>query len=279
MRLQEEIVQIIAKIVNHEISDKDLAREMQCGGNQSQAFKRLVDRCLLLAKAEQLNFVVTDEEFDTALMEILDEEQPFGLPPGSLQDMDALEMESLIRHNIIIRKYVASLCPHEQPILEEKLKELYQEQIENFCCEEMVRCSHILVKGDDALEKITQLRARIKNPADFIAECKTYSDCPSNESCGDLGYFPRGKLFPEIEKVAFSLKKGEISQPFKSPEGYHILMLTDRKQKTQIPFEEIKHSLISHLQVMAREYFLLRHLGELYEEFQDQILIFNNAFK
>lgn len=272
-------MQIVAKVVSHEISDKDITRELGCGGSEKQALKRLMDRCLLLEKAEQLGFGVSDEEFDLALMNILDEEEPFGLPPGSLQDMDALEMETLIRHNIIIRKYVASVCPEDDTIPEDKLRDIYQEQIENFCCEEMVRCSHILVKGEDALDKITDIRAQIKNPDDFTAVCQSCSVCPSHECCGDLGFFPRGKLFPQIDEVAFSLQKYEISHPFETPEGFHILMLTDRKRKAPVPFEEIKQSLASQLQQMEREYFLMRHLTELYEEFQAQILIFSDALK
>jgi parvulin-like peptidyl-prolyl isomerase len=272
-------VQVIAKVVSHEISRKDLDREMACGGTEEQALKRLIDRCLLLEKADQLSFSVSDDEFEIALMELLDEEEPLGLPQGLLQDMNAQELETLIRRNIIIRKYVASLYPSDMPIPVEKIKELYHEQLDNFCCEEMVRCSHIFIKGENALERITAIRAQIHNAEDFRKVCASYSECPSHKCCGDLGYFARGKLFNEIDEVAFSLQPGEISRPFETPEGCHILMLTDRKCKCLIPFEDIKDSLATHLGQMEREYFLLRHLAELYEEFYSQILIFDDALK
>ena len=272
-------MQIVAKVVSKTISQKDLDREQACGGTESHALKRLIDRCLLLEKAEQIGVTVSDEEFDIALMEILDEENPFGLPPGSIQNMDALEMEILIRRNIIIRKYVANICPDTLSFGDDKLRELYKEQIDMFCSEEMVRCSHILIKGESALEQITEIRSRIKSSEDFLAYCKECSDCPSNECCGDLGFFPRGKLFPQIDEVAFSLELNEISQPFKTPEGYHILMLTERKCESPIPFEEIKDSLNDHLIQMEKEYFLMRHISELYEEFKNQILIYKDALK
>ena len=272
-------MQIVAKVVNREISRKDLEREMACGGTEEQALKRLIDRCLLLGKADQLSFSVSDDEFEVALMQLLDEDEPMGLPAGLLQDMNAQEMETLIRRNIIIRKYVASLYPGDMPIPAERIKELYQEQIDKFCCEEMVRCSHILIKGENALERLTVIRSQIHDPDDFKQVCESYSDCPSNKCCGDLGFFPRGRLFSEIEEVAFSMQPGEISMPFESPEGCHILMLTDRKCKCLIPFEDIEESLGTHLGQMEREYFLLRHLAELYEEFSSQILIFDHALK
>jgi len=273
------MVKIIAKVVNHEIFERDITREMACGGSASQALKRLIDRCLLLEKAYRQGLDVSDEEFDIALMEILDEEEPFGLPAGSLQDMDALEMEILIKRNILIRKYIAFLYPEDEPIEETKLKEFYDEQIQNFCCEEMVRCSHIFIKGDDALERITEIRTRIQAPSDFAEECKRCSVCPSNECCGDLGFFPKGKLFPEIDEVAFKLNINEISPPVASPEGYHILMLTERKCKSPIPFEEIKDSLAAHVRQLEKEYSLMRHLAELYEEFKHQIIVFDDVIK
>lgn len=272
-------MQIIAKVASYEITNKDLAREMGCGGTESQALKRLIDRCLILEKADQLNFSVSDEEFEISLMKILDEDEPLGLPSNLLQDLNAQEMELLIRRNIIIRKYVASLYPDNMPISEEHLQELYKEHLDSFCCEEMVRCSHILIKGEDALDRLIAIREKIQDADDFYKVCASCSDCPSIECCGDLGYFSRGKLFTEIEDVAFSLQPGEISKPFESPEGGHILMLTDRRCKCLLPFEDIKESLGSHLQQMEREYFLKRHLIDLNKEFQSQILILDDALK
>jgi len=68
---------------------------------------------------------------------------------------------------------------------------------------------------------------------------------------------------------------GEISQPFRSPYGYHILMKTGYKEKDYIPFEDIKDSLSARLQQIEREYRLLRHLAELRKQYASQIVIYN----
>ena len=55
---------------------------------------------------------------------------------------------------------------------------------------------------------------------------------------GGLGFFVRGALFPEYESVAFSLNIGDVSDPFKTEVGYHLVLLEDRvgeKIKTFIP--------------------------------------------
>lgn len=271
-------MQIIAKVLNIEIFERDLEREMCCGGDSQRALHRLIDRCLLLVKALQLGYEASDAEFDIALFELLDEEEPFGLPAGSLMKMSAKEMETLLRRNIIIKKYLQSIYPRTD-ISEDKLQALYQEQKESFVCEEMVRCSHIFLSGEKARDRIHEIRKRIHSKEDFLSFCNSCSECPSHKCCGDLGFFPRGKLFPEIDAVAFSLELNEISEPFASPEGYHILMLTDRKPAGPIPFEEIKQSLLAQLKQMEREYYLLHHLSELYQEYKNNIIILNDAYK
>lgn len=54
-------------------------------------------------------------------------------------------------------------------------------------------------------------------------------------------------------------------------------MLTDRKKAGPIPFEEIKASLANQIRQMEREYFLMKHLSELYEECQSNIKLFHDA--
>ncbi len=89
-----------------------------------------------------------------------------------------------------------------------------------------VRASHILVPTED---KANWIYKEIKNGKSFEKLAKEYSDCPSKANGGDLGYFGKGQMVGEFEKVAFSLKEGEISKPVKTQFGYHIIKVTGRK--------------------------------------------------
>ena len=65
--------------------------------------------------------------------------------------------------------------------------------------------------------------------ADFHSLAEKYSDDQGSAvSGGRLGFVVRGSLFPEYEAVAFGLSKGEVSAPFKTSVGYHIVLLEDR---------------------------------------------------
>lgn len=89
-----------------------------------------------------------------------------------------------------------------------------------------VKASHILVKKRSEAEKILE---ELKKGASFAELAKKHSECPSRKRGGDLGWFGRGKMVPEFEEAAFSLKKGELSDIVKTQFGYHIIKATDTK--------------------------------------------------
>lgn len=114
---------------------------------------------------------------------------------------------------------------------------------------ESVKAKHILirVKGapmpgvegrpeltdEQALAKANAVRAKLVGGADFAIVAKADSDdSGSAAQGGDLGEFRRGMMVPPFEQAAFSLKVGEISQPVKSPFGYHIIVVQEHKLKT-----------------------------------------------
>ena len=83
-----------------------------------------------------------------------------------------------------------------------------------------VRCAHILVKTEqEAREIIDQLNRGVS----FSKLAMEKSLCGSARKGGDLGVFGRGRMVREFENAAFSLQKGEISQPIKTQFGWHVI--------------------------------------------------------
>lgn len=109
-----------------------------------------------------------------------------------------------------------------------------------------VNASHILVEteaeGNSILEKL-------KNGEDFAKLAAEHSKDASNaRNGGDLGFFSRGRMVPEFEEAAFNLNVGEISGLVKTRFGYHIIKVTDKKEGTQLSFEETKDLVKKQLQ-------------------------------
>ncbi|MFL5786021.1 MAG: peptidylprolyl isomerase, partial [Bacteriovoracaceae bacterium] len=99
--------------------------------------------------------------------------------------------------------------------------------------------------GDDAkaLDKAKEIRAKVttKNFGD-IAKKETQDPTGKNNG-GDLGWFSAGRMVPEFEKVAFTMKPGEISQPVKTQFGYHIIYVQDKHAAESKPQESVKEEL------------------------------------
>ncbi len=89
-----------------------------------------------------------------------------------------------------------------------------------------VKANHILVKTEGEARKIVE---ELKKGASFTKLAEQHSQCPSKKKGGDLGWFGRGKMVPEFEKAAFSLKKGETSDVVKTKFGYHIIRVNDTR--------------------------------------------------
>ena len=83
---------------------------------------------------------------------------------------------------------------------------------------------------EDVRKRLSDLRQQILDGANFNDLAKKYSDDQSAQSnVGEMGYVARGAMVPEYEAMAFRMREGEISQPFKSPFGFHIMQLIDRR--------------------------------------------------
>ncbi|MDP2173408.1 MAG: peptidylprolyl isomerase [Candidatus Cloacimonadaceae bacterium] len=278
---------IFAKVFDITISEDEVKRESKrlIGASESeeltikQALSRLIDECILFHEAIREGFEMNECEFDAALLESLEDMDNTSIDcPMNMRQAE--ELEQSLKRRIVVRKYMRALWEKRLNIGEAELNAFYEDQKEVFFAPETVRASHILIKKDseDALARISELRASIKSSEDFLARCNQ-SECPSNIRCGDLGYFPRGKMIREIEEVAFSLELNQISDVFSSPFGYHIIMLTERVIPHQVPLDEIRESLRTRLAQLEREFFLIRHISELRSKHESAIDILVENYK
>ncbi len=137
---------------------------------------------------------------------------------------------------------------------EEELRQYYQEQQQAFTTPEERRVRHILiaVKPDaspeekqKALEKAKAIRQRLLKGEDFAQLAREVSDDPGSKAKGgDLGFVRKGALEKHFEQAAFSLPKGEISEPVETPFGYHLIQVTEIKPAKVKPFETVKDEIV-----------------------------------
>jgi peptidyl-prolyl cis-trans isomerase D len=158
------------------------------------------------------------------------------------------------------------------------LKQKYDEQKDHFKSTEQREVSHILVKVDKnadaaaqkaALEKAQNVAKEAKSGKDFAALAKADSDdLGSKAQGGDLGWIEKGVTDPAFENALFAMNKGDISDPVKSDEGYHIIQLRDIRAEKVRSFDEVKSDLAKQYVDSERE----RQYSDLASKLTDAIL-------
>ena len=91
-----------------------------------------------------------------------------------------------------------------------------------------VRASHILVKTEEEAKKLLEEIQTGKSKFEDLAALESL--CPSGARGGDLGFFTEGQMVKPFEEAAFSLKKGELSNPVQTQFGWHLILLTDAEE-------------------------------------------------
>jgi len=137
---------------------------------------------------------------------------------------------------------------------------------------------HILIKTNqlvsnaEARQRLERLRQRILNGADFGALARANSDdTASAAQGGSLGWFNPGQMVPRFEEEVNKLQPGEISKPFQSRFGWHIVqVLSRRKQDETQKYERIQARQAIHKRKSeeALEEWLRKMRAESYVEYR-----------
>jgi peptidyl-prolyl cis-trans isomerase SurA len=117
-----------------------------------------------------------------------------------------------------------------------------------------IRISHILKRFSRDLKDSTatqdtiwQIYDKLKHGADFAALAQKFSDDPpSREKGGDIGFYERETLRPDIANLLYELPLDTISTPYRQPYGYHIFKITGRRAVA--PFSDLEKDLRSQYQ-------------------------------
>lgn len=94
----------------------------------------------------------------------------------------------------------------------------------------LIRLNEV-VSENDARNRLNSLKDRITNGADFGELARLQSDDTSAVRGGDLGWVTPGDVVPEFERAMDALKLGQVSDPFKSPFGWHIVQVLERREQ------------------------------------------------
>ncbi len=246
---------IICKIDNYIVLKSDLEAAYQhylTEGNapSDQArcglLNRLIMNKLMVAKAEIDSVVVTDAEVDrntSQRMQMIlqsngNSQEELERQYGKTLDQIKIELRDQIREQLLSREMTERITK-DITITPSEVKKFFNkipaDSLPYYDADaeigQIVKVAKISqAQEEEAKARLNEIRQRLLNGENFNELARKYSDDPSAQANGgEMGYVGRGAMVPEFEAMAFKMRKGEISQPFKSPFGFHIMQLIDRR--------------------------------------------------
>lgn len=169
---------------------------------------------------------------------------------------------------------------------DDEIEALYASEKAKLTVDEQRHARHILIKLDEgadeaavapAKKKAEDLVKRLRAGEDFAKLAKEYSDDPGSAAeGGDLGLFGKGMMVPEFEAATFALKKDEISDPVRSPFGFHIIQVTEIQPAKTPELAEVREQLAEEVKrKQAEQIFAERSetLGTLSFEHPDTLTV------
>jgi len=274
-----ELVDRVAAVVNNEIitlsevekrAAPELARVDQDSPGPDRAQKRaatlkkvldtMIDEKLVDNELKELKVSIGDKEVDAAIEEV---KKSYNLNDEQLQQAVTREGYTMadyreqMRKQIGRYKLIAEKVRKNVKVSDADVQSEYDRMTRAEGEDYEVHVRHILiaVPRNASAQQVEQARRKAAAVAeearqagvDFADLAKKRSEGSSSSDGGDLGFFKRGTMVPEFERVAFNLKSGEVSDPVRTQFGWHVLKLEEIRKLGMKPLAEVRPEIEERL--------------------------------
>jgi len=255
---------------NHQMVEEELRRQGLNGSRlteavrdqEKNALRDQIDQLLLTQRGKDLNLNI-DSDVTRRLAEL--QSQSKITDPDKFHDyireqtgMSYEDFRDQMKKQLITQRVVSEEVTQRINIPEADLKKYYDEHGKEFVREEQVFLSEILISTEGktpeqtaaAQKKATDLAARARKGEKFSDLARENSDdLATARDGGQLPPYKRSDhlMVKELEDIVFAMKKGQVTDPIKRPNGFLILKVDERFEAGQASFEEVKNEITEKL--------------------------------
>jgi peptidyl-prolyl cis-trans isomerase SurA len=247
-------------VVNGEVITLSELQELTPTAEQEEVvLERLIEKKLIAQEANRLNITVSNKEVELTIQDIAHRqaltlsELKAGL---AREGVEFDKYQEQMRDQILTSKLIRSRIQSQVEVSEEDLIDYYSRNPEVFREGEEVRVQQIFFpvplaadrrEAEDIHQRARKVYQRLKAEDNFQVLVEKYAQGWADRSGDDLGWVRRGTLLPSFELTAFSLKVGQISEPFRTRLGFHIIKVLGRRKAKAEPFAEVKERIREQL--------------------------------
>jgi parvulin-like peptidyl-prolyl isomerase len=235
-------------------------------------FTEIYQDLLLLSRADQMDAKVGDAEVDASMaqmrerMQLQDDAQFQQALAGSGMTVETLRER--MRRNLLVQEVVGREVRPRVKVDEEQQRRYYREHPDQFSVPAAVRMHDIVVLEagrDPAVVAATakQVHDAVAGGASMEEVAKKGVAAGTTTDLVDLGWVNAGDLDPTLEKVAWSVEPGGVTQPVHGRGGLHIAQVLEKRAAQLRSFDDVKEAIANKLAEtkMPEEY--QRYLSEL----------------
>jgi parvulin-like peptidyl-prolyl isomerase len=215
---------------------------------KGQAITFLIQRAEFEQEAKDLGIKITDADVDQRIDQL--KKQFYGGSEQkykrtlSQQGLTEEQAKDEVRAQLVSEQLFKKIT-NDVKVSDKQIREYYDSHKSQYQQPESRDVRHILVQKKALAD---QLDAQVKRGANFAALAKKYSKDPGSASNGGKLTVTKGQTVPAFDRVAFSLKKGQVSQPVKTQYGYHIIQaLSAVKPPQKTPLNKVEASIRQQL--------------------------------
>lgn len=213
------------------------------------ALKDLIDRQLIIQAFKKENYQIPDHFVDQRMQEIIQEQ--FGgdrntfIKTLEAQNYTLGEFKKLESERMIVQAMRSKNVKKKNIISPTKIEEYYRQHRDEFTAKEQIKLRLIMIPahsndstGSTQRAMAEEILGKLANGGEFDRIAQIYSEDSSRDLGGDWGWVERKTLAPPLEKVAFNLPAGKISNIVQYNGNYYILKVEERKGGTTKSFAE-----------------------------------------
>jgi peptidyl-prolyl cis-trans isomerase C len=204
---------------------------------------RLIERMMLLREAQRRRFKVGLAEINKRIETLRTENGEDVKDTLASMGVDFEKWKADVWEDMMIERLLAREVYRHVTVSSTEVRRYYQVNAQEFEKPEQVRARQIVVATE---EEAKSVMAMLQTGTDFAAVAREKSTAPEAGKGGDLGYFAMGDMPAEFN-VVFGLPKGGTSGIVKSPYGYHIFKLEDKRKAGKIGLDEAYREIAEKL--------------------------------
>jgi len=237
------------------LSDSDRAR----------ALDMLIIDQLIQAESNSMGIKASKEDVDHYVEQIKEKNKldDAGLDAAlNAQGLTREQYREQVRKEIEKNQLLSRQIRSRVNITPEEIERYYKAHLDEYAAPEGVSVRHIFFKLDPTaapeevaavMAKAKEVHARLEKGEDFEKLAQQFSEGPEADKGGDLGTLGKGQMLPELEKVAFTLKPKQVSDPIRTDVGVHILRVDKRSSASHTKLEDVKDDIKEKLYAEAIE--------------------------